>query len=276
MIQEKMSTKVNPGAFQQRQKITLRRLGGQLLRRLRQGKWREAWHYTLSEGLNMLYEYKILGSSGVRYHCPVCGYKGSFFVSKSNELRIAWHSVCPACNSRSRHRGLKFLYEEMLTNQPAAHILHFAPEPILTKVIKQFDQVIYQTTDFLLEDVDFPGEDIQSLHFQDASFDLVLCNHVIEHVPDDRQALMEIARILKPGGKAVITIPGVWKRQETVYFKDLRHNGHYRDYGMEVVHLFQSVFSHVEVKNLHDYQQSPSKGFVHGIPAMEPAFVCSK
>jgi ubiquinone/menaquinone biosynthesis C-methylase UbiE len=77
--------------------------------------------------------------------------------------------------------------------------------------------------------VDFK-EDIQNLSFPNAQYDLILCNHVIEHVPKDEMALKEISRILKPNGKAIITIPGNYQRDNTIYFNHLRFNGHYRDY----------------------------------------------
>lgn len=199
-------------------------------------RWKALKNYILAEGLNILYE---SGFSLYRklFECSLCGYHGTYFISKSNELGIAWHSCCPRCNSRARHRGLKYLYDELLKNASGAKILHFAPEPVLMDVIKNYPAVEYKTTDYLLQDVDYPGEDIQALSFADNSFDLVFCNHVIEHVPDDRKALQQIQRILRPGGKAVITIPGDWNRNETIKFPDLRHNGHYRDYGMDVIQM---------------------------------------
>ena len=272
---EKITTAVNPGAFQHRRKISLRSFLGRIFRMIRQRQWKALRNFAPAEGLNLLYESGLL-KSRKRFECPICGYEGSYFVSKSNELRIAWHSYCPQCNSRTRHRGLKFLYDELLASAAATRLLHFAPEPVLMRVIRQYPAIEYKTTDYLLQDVDYPGEDIQALSFADNSFDLVFCNHVIEHVPDDRKALQEIQRILRPGGKAVITIPGVWSRKETIPFPDLRHNGHYRDYGMDVVQVMQAVFSKVAVKNLHDYNRNTANGTSHGIPAMEPAFICTK
>lgn len=170
---------------------------------------------------------------------------------------------------------MKFLYDELLQSH-RIKVLHFAPEPILSKDIRKHPNVEYFTTDYLLEDVDFPGEDIQNLTLKDGSFDMVFCNHVIEHVPDDLRALKEMKRILKENGKVVITIPGKWDRQGTVYFEDLRHNGHYRDYGMEVLDVLKSVFAEVQMVNLSDYQKNNKEGLSYGFPLMEPAFVCEK
>ena len=266
-----LTTSNNPGAFQKRKPKTLRQYFGQLYWLIKERRFRKAKNYFLSEGRNILFERGIFGKED-KFTCPICGFVGPYFVSLSNELSISWNSACPECNSRSRHRGLFFLYQEVLRENPKAKVLHFAPEPVLSIVISMFPEVEYKTTDYMLVDVDYPGEDIQDLSFKDDSFDLILCNHVIEHVPDDRSALKEMARILRPGGKAIITIPGDWKRHKTVYFKDLRHNGHYRDYGWDVLDLFNSCFSKVEVKKLHDYDRAPS-GLSYGISELEPAFI---
>ena len=187
-----------------------------------------------------------------RYYCNVCESDIPRFVHISNALWITRNSACPKCDSRKRHRGLFLLYQRLF---PGFHegfkLLHFAPEPILVPLIKQ-SQCEYRTTDYFLQDVDFPGEDVQSLSFSSQSFDCVLSNHVIEHVADDFSAFRELARILIPGGAAIITIPGDWKRKETITFPDLSNNGHYRDYGLDVVSLLEKVFASVEVVDLFD------------------------
>ncbi len=266
------TTSVNPGAFQVRRKRSFRKYLGEIYGRLRKAQWRAAFHYAVAEGLNMLYERRILSGRQSRFRCPICHYEGSYFVSLGNALRIAWHSACPQCNSRSRHRGLKFLYEEILEGRPGADVLYFAPEPILLQSVQAFNRVRVVTTDYLLEDVDYPGEDIQALSFQEGAFDVVLCNHVIEHVPDDRKALAEIHRVLRPGGMAVITVPGDWHRPHTIRFENpADHNGHYRDYGADFTTLLRSIFPKVEVKNLADYE--PPAPPRYGIRPLERAFL---
>lgn len=271
-----LTTKDNPGSFKPRTKRTFRSFLSRIYGLIKSSSLRALFNFLIAEGINILNERLLYRIKPKKYYCPNCNNNLSYFVHISNDFKIAWNSACPHCSGRARHRGLKFLYDELLNISGKPVVLHFAPEPILSVHLRQYNNINYKTTDYLLEDVDYRGEDIQALSFDDNSFDVVLCNHVIEHVPDDRKALEELNRILRPGGKAVITIPGDWSREKTIYFKDLRYNGHYRDYGMEVVQLMKSVFQEVTVKNLHDYNVDPVSGALHGIPKFEPAFICTK
>ncbi len=99
--------------------------------------------------------------------------------------------------------------------------MFFEPEKILLNTVgKELDKIVVRTTDFYSSDVNFPNEDIQNLSFSDDSYDYILCNHVIEHVPNDELAFRELSRILKPRGKAIITIPGDYHLNDTVVFDE--------------------------------------------------------
>lgn len=213
-----------------------------------------------------------------RFRCVCCGYKGYFFLHRSNRLRIAWNSVCPICDSRSRHRGLALLIPELIEKRPGTkRVLHFAPEPLLGGIIRRaIPSLTYHTTDLEMKDVDFPGEDIQNLSLPSETYDLVLCNHVIEHVPHDDRAISEMSRVLVRGGVALITIPGDWEREHTVVFPDLTLNGHYRDYGLDVVRVFGGYFASVKIVNLHDLGKSFGDELAYGIRKNDVAFVCHK
>ena len=65
------------------------------------------------------------------------------------------------------------------------NVLHFAPEPVLKNILKANKGICYKSADKFLTDVDFPGEDVQQLSFKSQQFDLIICNHVLEHVPND-------------------------------------------------------------------------------------------
>lgn len=229
-----------------------------------------AFNFFLAEGLN-IFRAKLGGES--KFYCPVCDSKINFFLHHASDLRVSWNAVCPNCNSRSRHRGLWHLYRSILNETSAQlKILHLAPEPIFYPLFQSKWQFSYITADYILEDVDFK-EDIQKLSFEDASYDLILCNHVIEHVSNDDAAFFEINRVLKPGGKAILTIPGDYTRSHTVYFNHLRFNGHYRDYGMDVVDKMKKYFHSVTCKDLSAFN---SKTQNYGIKANELAFICTK
>ncbi len=264
------TTAKNPGAGNARKPHTLRRLGSGMLWRLRNGEFRSASNFLVSEGANMVGQAR----RRKRYFCNLCDYKLKHLSHSSNELRISWHSACPRCDSRKRHRGLAILYRQLLAPLTAPRIIHFAPEPVLGPLLEDLAGD-YETSDYFLEDVDHPRQDIQALTFEDAIYDVALTNHVLEHVPDDVAAMSELARILKPGGIAVITIPGVWTRHQTIDFPELSNNGHYRDYGLEVEDRLAGAFDRVEAVDLCQVA-GPQARALGLVPGDEVAFVCRR
>ena len=250
-----ITTVNNPGALQPYKLKSLKAIASSCWHMLEKGEIIAMSKFLITESVNFWNKKKIKSETG-KYYCPVCGKHAGSFVHLSNRLRFSWNSACGHCSSRARHRGLFNVYQqatEWMTKENS--VLHFAPEPAFYSVLrgKPFK---YITTDFVLEDVDLPKEDIQNLTLSDNQYDLILCNHVLEHVPDDKKSLQELYRILKPGGKLLLTVPGNFKRSKTIYFKHLRHNGHYRDYGSDFVQLFSSVFQNHQVVDLHDKQQN--------------------
>lgn len=114
---------------------------------------------------------------------------------------------CPRCGSLMRHRGLLLYLRDVLRVESAGgDVLHCAPEPALQVWLAGLPTVTYVSVD-----LDSPRAtvhaDITDLPFDDASFDLVLCSHVLEHVPDDRAAIGELFRVVRPGGVALIQVP---------------------------------------------------------------------
>jgi SAM-dependent methyltransferase len=135
--------------------------------------------------------------------CPICGYRGMF-----SPVRHKPEIWCPCCDSRPRHRLLKLWMdrEMVLPAQETgkrARVLHFAAEPWVRGWFEE------RGAEYVTADINEKFElqlDITAMDLPDASFDLVMTNHVLEHV-DDAKALAEMFRILKPGGQAVITVP---------------------------------------------------------------------
>ena len=234
------------------------------------GKWSRFGKYILTDTVNILNQYNLTFKKKYIL-CPICNYKNHSFVHLSNSYQISWNSSCQNCDSRSRHRGLYFLYKNYLTNSLNKKILHFAPEKNLANAIKKFGENRYYTTDYNMTNVDFPNEDVQALNFESNSFDIIFINHVLEHVRNDNQALKEISRILKNNGYVIITIPGNWKRMKTKVFVPPTSNGHYRDYGIDVLEKLQNHFNLVKKINLFKFH-----GEKHAIKKLETAFVCKK
>ena len=259
-----------PGGYQKHKKITIKKLIKTIFHCINYGKWLRLGNFLISETFNYFHQNNLLDKKDTII-CPLCGCSDNSFIHLSNKYEISWNSACPNCNSRSRHRGLIFLYREYLENIKKSKILHFAPEEVLRNEIKNLSHFEYFTTDIEMNNVDFPKEDIQNLSFSNATFDFIMINHVLEHVQDDELAISELSRILKINGVAFITIPGDWKRRHTKFYKKIDYNGHYRDYGLDVTNLFSKYFKIVRKINLFKYD-----GKKYAIKRIEPAFVCIK
>jgi SAM-dependent methyltransferase len=145
---------------------------------------------------------------GDRVTCPVCEGQFAKFMPRikpSGPNRPG--ARCPGCGASERHRHL-WLYlarRRDLFTEPL-RVLHFAPEPRISKRLRRLSNL-----DYVSADLNSPRAmikaDITKLQFDSASFDVVICSHVLEHVPDDHGALLEIRRVLRPGGWAVILVP---------------------------------------------------------------------
>jgi SAM-dependent methyltransferase len=125
------------------------------------------------------------------------------------------NAVCPWCGSHVRHRAL-WLYVERRTDLLAepTRLLHLAPEHVIAERLRALPHV-----DYLSADLDQPAMenwDLTDVPHPDGSFDAIICSHVLEHVPDDRAAMRELRRILRPGGWAIVQVPIDYERAETL------------------------------------------------------------
>ncbi|AUC83477.1 class I SAM-dependent methyltransferase [Lacinutrix sp. Bg11-31] len=123
--------------------------------------------------------------------------------------------LSPSTLSLERHR-LLWLYLQNETDFFSAKksVLHFAPEQCFLKRFKALDNLDYTTTDLLSPIADVKA-DICNLPFEDNSYDIILCNHVLEHIPDDTEAMRELFRVMKPGGYGIFQIPQDLSRTTT-------------------------------------------------------------
>jgi SAM-dependent methyltransferase len=142
---------------------------------------------------------------GNKVECPVCESTFRKFLpygvnSRSNVL-------CPTCLSLERHR-LIWLYlqnqSDFLTRP--RRLMHVAPEQCFYNRFKKLTHIDYVTAylESPLADYHF---DLHEIPFEENSFDMILCNHVLEHVTDDRKVMSEFLRVLKPGGFAILQVP---------------------------------------------------------------------
>jgi SAM-dependent methyltransferase len=126
---------------------------------------------------------------------------------------VRWGVLCPFCRSLERHRAV-WLYlharlhegAEERVEARALRLLHVAPEACFRPRLRRLLGKRYVTTDLVAPHVDVNAS-LEQLPFASESFDAVICNHVLEHVPDDRRALDELFRVLTPGGWAILQVP---------------------------------------------------------------------
>jgi SAM-dependent methyltransferase len=146
-----------------------------------------------------------LAYRGDRIECPICG--GHFRKLRPfGRVRRA-DALCPRCGSLERMRALwLFIASRPELTKAGSRVLHVAPDEGLRARLERLPGLDYVTGDLLRHDVDV-RLDITAMPFEDGRFDLVVCSHVLEHVPDDRLAMREIARVLRPGGSAVLMVP---------------------------------------------------------------------
>jgi len=133
----------------------------------------------------------------------------SELVSESNELVLESNELVSESNEPvsdspiSKNKRIKLRNAE--TNS-ALKVLHFAPEQEFYKRFKKQKNIDYTTTDLLSPLADVKA-DICNLPFEDNTYDIIFCNHVLEHIPNDTKAMQELYRVLKPGGMGIFQIP---------------------------------------------------------------------
>jgi SAM-dependent methyltransferase len=123
--------------------------------------------------------------------------------------------LSPSTLSLERHRLLwLYLKKETEFFSKPLKVLHFAPEQAFYKRFKKLGSIEYTTTDLNSPLADVKA-DICNLPFPDNAFDVILCNHVLEHIPNDTKAMQELYRVMKPGGWGIFQIPQDLKRENT-------------------------------------------------------------
>ncbi len=165
--------------------------------------------------------------------------------------KIRENALCPGTFSLERHR-LLWLYLKNETDyfKKKSKVLHIAPEQIFYKKFNSFKNWDYTTLD-LFSPLAKIKADICNMPFTNDKFDLIICNHVLEHVVDDKKALSEIYRVLKRGGCAILQVPineSIEKSKENKGFmtrgqrtKEFGQYDHIRSYGNDFYELLKSV-----------------------------------
>lgn len=168
---------------------------------------------------------------GISHKCNACGsYLRKWqWHGENSAVHCLWNLVgsgrrrclCPICHSIDRERLILQYLNKMKGTQKidTFDVLHFAPElPVRkwfdTNNVNSYLGVDFFSTGYQYNDVSFA--DIQNLDFKSNSFDLIICSHVMEHVPDDTKSLLELWRVLRSNGQILLMVPYATNLKETI------------------------------------------------------------
>ena len=265
-------------------------------------EYRKIWtHYSYWKRWikNQLIQIKYFGDE---VECPFCKKSFSRFMPTGVLERPFWSSTeglkllkdplinvanaqCPKCGCGERQRLLYFylLQELDFFKIKSIKVLDVAPDDFLYNKVFSKMNIDYISID--IKNSRRPSQimDVTKLTFEDNIFDSIICNHVLEHIPEDTKAMEELYRVLKPGGWAILQVPiwafktveksGVTSSEE--YLKHYGHSDHVRRYGFDYVdRLIKSGF----VVNVDNFSRKLKDEFRYryGLFETEDIFFCRK
>ncbi len=227
----------------------------------------------------------IQSFSQAKVTCPVCEKKYEKFIGSVHNTRP--HCACPNCYSLERHRHF-WLY--LKTNHPEIFsenltLLHWAPEKMLSKKLSSIPNITYIGGDLTPSEKSWCSVqqlDITKIDLPSNSIDVMICSHVLEHVPEDTKALQETMRILKPGGWALFMFPlyhNLLKTYENPAITTpggraiaFDHPEHVRKYGWDVIEKMKTIGFTVEKQLLKNLPAEQRLEYGLGIPGDEKDF----
>jgi SAM-dependent methyltransferase len=209
-----------------------------------------------------------------RRRCTCCGYKGKFVTSGwsgSVDFR------CPNCSSRPRDRLVALLLDRTALDLAKVRFLHIAPEWPLFRRLKHSPN--YVGGDIIQRRNRNSQVDITNIQFPNHSFDVVMANHVLEHVKEDRKAMKECFRVLAPGGVAFFSVPIngrkiTWEPPEDMTPEEVERMcgwDHVRNYGLDLVDRLKEVGFEVTCES-----ESQTEAVEHSLLVDDVIFVCRK
>lgn len=159
----------------------------------------------------------------MKYFCPCCSAPISDFTPGGAHFDIIvdlnivgmgrrLNKNCPMCRSNDRERMVTIYLKNFVLSKDFKRMkmLHVAPESMLASILIADSRIEYIKGDKFDEGYYYPDTiqmDITDIKFADNTFDFIICNHVLEHIYNDRLAIQELYRTLKPGGEAILQVP---------------------------------------------------------------------
>lgn len=215
--------------------------------------------------------------------CPICGCSAPRFSLFGRTPRE--DAQCLHCGSLERDRLAWFFIRTRtsLFGPAPKTMLHVAPESCLAERFRAHLGDGYLSAD-LCDDRSMVRMDITDIGYPDESFDVVYCSHVLEHVNDDRRALRELHRVLRPGGWAILLVPIIGDRTfEDPQITDPQdrlaaygQEDHVRRYGPDVVDRFRAAGFRVQVTRAADLVAADVAVTLGMTPASGEIFCCTR
>lgn len=152
----------------------------------------------------------LAGYESTRKQC------GFLYWNADFQLESKENYGCPVCGAYDRDRlMIAFLEEVRAEGNEKLRMLHVAPSPAIDRYALGRDDILYESTDLMLEGVTFQA-DLQHMDMvADATYDIIVCSHVLEHVENDAKAMLELHRILKPDGVCLVLVPLIVGKRDT-------------------------------------------------------------
>jgi SAM-dependent methyltransferase len=200
------------------------------------------------------------------------------------------NAKCVGCGSLERHRILFLYFSKLVENKNNIRVLHFAPSKSLKSVLKSIKSIQYFTSDYPNRKESDYNFDIQNIDYEEEGFDFIILNHVLEHIQNDIKAMLEIYKILKPNGIALISVPLLANGEKKTYEnpsiiepdEKIKHFGqfdHVRIYGLDIIdRLIGCGFAVEKINFLDQINETVAKefGLINSSKIDEIIFKCQK
>ncbi|HEY4797756.1 MAG TPA: class I SAM-dependent methyltransferase [Bacteroidia bacterium] len=243
------------------------------------------------------HEMELFFYKGHKYICPFCNYSSNTLAPIGFDFPVLHEKQviggrkrmagCYNCGSTDRERLMYVLLKEkfnLIDGNKELCVLHMAPEKKLSELLLKQGFRKYVCGDLFAEGYHYPKHvqniDVLKIPFDDSLFDIIICNHVLEHIPDDLAAMKELRRVLKCGGTAVLQVP--ISKNSTDTFEDATisdpkerefafgQHDHLRIYGQDYSSRLMNAGFMVNRINI-------SETFMqYGLNKEEDIFLCSK
>jgi len=241
--------------------------------------------------------FKLFLHRGVKYICPFCNYTSNSLLPMGHDVEVLREKQviggnrrrckCYKCGSTDRERLIYIYLREkvrIFSSDKTKSILHISPEKNLSQKIIDFGFSEYVCGDLFAEGYKYPEHvqkiDVLDIPYSDNTFDVIICNHVLEHIPSDLLAIKELRRVLKRGKQAILQVP-ISKNSEKTFEdfsvtdpeqrkKIFGQFDHVRIYGQDYIKRLEEGGFKVTRANI-------SKEFMkYGLNKDEDIFVCEK